>query len=145
MMLSGTSELSLGDGVAIVYGGRPEAEKYASHTVQSPHFNEGSDYPAPPHDFSLDTGSREQTWKIEEQQFPCQENVQTLVSLLRPKELREITAGIITDLISCCRDRDLLRASEDLNGWIATGEEYVEFRRNRRHILQARQRMVKNT
>ena len=62
-----------------------------------------------------------------------------MVPLLRPAELRELTVELVTDVLAGCRKKDLLQVAEDVNGWVATAEEYVEFRGKRREILKARE------
>jgi hypothetical protein len=83
--------------------------------------------------------SKKELWSYQEEQFPSDEHIRALVPLLRSSELRELTAILLTEVIAGCKDRDLLQVAEDVNGWIATAEEYVEFRAKRRHILNARE------
>lgn len=77
-------------------------------------------------------------------QFPHDTQLQAMVSLLRPKELKQILAGVLADACSACRRQDLLEVAEELNSWIATAEETVEFRRKRRHIDNEMFRMEKD-
>ena len=62
-----------------------------------------------------------------------------MVPLLRPSELRELTTELLTDVLSGCKKKDLLKIAENMNGWVATAEEYVEFRGKRKQILRARE------
>ena len=59
--------------------------------------------------------------------------------LLKPAELRELTAVLVTEVMTDCKKKDLLTVAEDVNGWVATAEEYVEFRKKRGQILRARE------
>ena len=83
--------------------------------------------------------SKKELWSYQEEQFPTDEHIQALVPLLRPSELRELTAILLTDVVSGCKKKDLLQVAEDVNCWVATAEEYVEFRGKRRLILKARE------
>ena len=80
----------------------------------------------------------EDRWLDQLGQFPSEEQVHKLVQLLRPSELREIAAGIVTDSIAGCRANNFLEVAEAINGWVATAEETVASRRKLRHILAAR-------
>ena len=62
-----------------------------------------------------------------------------MVPLLRPSELQELTVELLTDVLAGCKKKDLLQVAEDVNGWVATAEEYVEFRGKRKQILKARE------
>ena len=83
--------------------------------------------------------SKKELWDHQEEQFPSEEHIRALVPLLRPAELRELTVELVTDVLAGCRKKDLLQVAEDVNGWVATAEEYVEFRGKRREILKARE------
>lgn len=83
--------------------------------------------------------SKKELWSYQEEQFPSEEHIRSLVPMLRPSELQELTTILLTGVVAGCRKRDLLQVAEDLNGWVATAEEYVEFRNKRRHVLSARQ------
>ena len=80
-------------------------------------------------------------WVDQLEQLPSEKHIRTLFSLLRPEELQEIAVGLTQGVAAGCQQEDLMRIAEDLNGWIATAEEYVEFRKKRHHILKARQEM----
>jgi len=82
--------------------------------------------------------SKKELWCIQEEQFPSEKHIQALIPLLKPSELRELTTILVTEVVAGCRNKDLLQVAEDVNGWVATAEEYVEFRGKRRQILKAR-------
>ena len=83
--------------------------------------------------------SKKELWSYQEEQFPSEAHIRALVPLLRPSELRELTAELLTDVLAGCKKRDLLQVAENVNGWVATAEEYVEFRGKREQILKARE------
>ena len=83
--------------------------------------------------------SKKERWSFQEEQFPTDEHIQALIPLLRPAELRELTTILLTDVVAGCKKKDLLQVAQDVNGWVATAEEYVEFRGKRRQILKARE------
>ena len=83
--------------------------------------------------------SKKERWCIQDEQFPTEDQIQTLVSQLRTDELRELVVSLLTEVVSGCKERDLLKVAEDVNGWFATMEEYVEFRHKRRYILKAQE------
>ena len=88
--------------------------------------------------------SRNEQWDNQLEQFPSEAHIRALVPLLRTEELREIAIGIITDTFAGCNEKDLLKVAENVNGWVATAEEYVEFRKKRHHIVKARESMGDN-
>ena len=67
------------------------------------------------------------------------EHIQALVPLLKLSELRELTTTLLTDVVAGCKKKDLLKVAEDVNGCVATAEEYVEFRGKRGQIMKARE------
>ena len=83
--------------------------------------------------------SKKEIWSYQEEQFPTEEHIRALVPLLRPSELRELTTELLTDVLAGCKKKDLLKIAENMNGWVATAEEYVEFRGKRKQILRARE------
>ena len=83
--------------------------------------------------------SKKEMWSIQEEQFPSEKHIQALIPLLKPSELRELTTILVTEVVAGCRNKDLLQVAEDVNGWVATAEEYVEFRHKRRYILKAQE------
>ena len=83
--------------------------------------------------------SKKVLWSYQDEQFPTEDQIQTLVPQLRTDELRELAVGLLTEVVSGCKERDLLKVAEDVNGWFATVEEYVEFRHKRRYILKAQE------
>ena len=83
--------------------------------------------------------SKKELWSYQEEQFPSEEHIRALIPLLKPAELRELTAVLVTEVMADCRKKDLLKVAEDVNGWVATAEEYVEFRKKRGQILRARE------
>ena len=83
--------------------------------------------------------SKKERWSFQEEQFPTDEHIQALIPLLRPAELRELTTILVTEVVAGCKKKDLLQVAEDVNGWVATAEEYVEFRGKRKKILKARE------
>lgn len=83
--------------------------------------------------------TKKELWNYQEEQFPSEEHIRSLVPLLRLSELRELTSELLTDVLAGCKKKDLLQVAEDLNGWVATAEEYVEFRGKRKQILKARE------
>ncbi len=85
--------------------------------------------------------SSKELWSYQEEQFPSKERIQALVPLLRPSELQELTTILLTDVVAGCKKKDLLQVAEDVNSWVATAEEYVEFREKRHEILSARKKM----
>lgn len=89
--------------------------------------------------------SKKELWSFQEEQFPSEEHIQALIPLLRPAELRELTTILLTDVVAGCKKKDLLQVAEDVNGWVATAEEYVEFRGKRREILKAREEIRDDT
>ena len=88
--------------------------------------------------------SLDDAWQEQIEQFITEEQVQVLVQLLRTSELRETLAGVLSDCMNACRDKNLLELAEILNGWIATAEEMAGSRRKLRHILNAREAIPKN-
>lgn len=89
--------------------------------------------------------SKKELWSFQEEQFPSEEHIQALIPLLRPAELRELTTILLTDVVAGCKKKDLLQVAEDVNGWVATAEEYVEFRGKRREIQKAREEIRDDT
>ena len=83
--------------------------------------------------------TKKELWSHQEEQFPSEEHIRALVPLLRPSELRELTVGLLADVLVGCKKKDLLQVAMDVNGWVATAEEYVEFRGKRKQILRARE------
>ena len=83
--------------------------------------------------------SKRELWSCQDEQFPSEEHIRSLITLLRPSELRELTAILLTDVVGGCKKRHLLKVAEDVNGWVATAEEYVEFRGKGRQILKVRE------
>ena len=83
--------------------------------------------------------SKKEKWSFQEEQFPTDEHIQALIPLLRPAELRELTTILVTEVVAGCKKKDLLQVAQDVNGWVATAEEYVEFRGKRKQILKARE------
>ena len=83
--------------------------------------------------------SKKERWSFQEEQFPTDEHIQALIPLLRPAELRELTTILVTEVVAGCKKKDLLQVAQDVNGWVATAEEYVEFRGKRKQILKARE------
>ena len=78
-------------------------------------------------------------------QLPTAEQAAALVQRLRPAELRELAAGLITDTAAACQSENVLAAAEAVNGWVATAEEMSLSRRKLRHILAAREGMRNHT
>ena len=74
-------------------------------------------------------------------QFLSEGRVLVLVPKLHNAELRQMLAGVIIDLSNACKEKDLLKVAEELNGWSATLEELVEFRGKRDEIDKALQDM----
>ena len=83
--------------------------------------------------------SKKELWSYQEEQFPSEEHIQALIPLLRPAELRELTTILVNEVVAGCKNRNLLQVAENVNGWVATAEEYVEFRGKRKQILKARE------
>ncbi len=83
--------------------------------------------------------SKKELWSYQEEQFPSEEHIRSLVAMLRPSELQELAASLVADVVGGCKKRDLLQVAEDVNGWVATAEEYVQFREKRGQILKARE------
>ena len=83
--------------------------------------------------------SKKELWSYQEEQFPSEEHIRALIPLLKPSELTELTAILLTDVVAGCKNKDLLKLAEDVNGWVATAGEYVEFREKRREILKAQE------
>lgn len=83
--------------------------------------------------------SKKELWRYQEEQFPSEEHIQALIPLLKPSELRELTTALVNEVVVGCKKKDLLKVAQDVNGWVATAEEYVEFRGKRRQILKARE------
>ena len=73
-------------------------------------------------------------------ELPTPDKAEKLVSLLRTKELRGFTVGVLNDVVIAVKSHDTLKCAEAVNDWVATGEEMVMFRRKRRHILAAREK-----
>ena len=80
----------------------------------------------------------EDAWRDQLAQLPSEEQVSALVTMLHTSELREIAADIINDVIIGCKAGNIVEVAEAVNGWIATAEETVAYRRKLRHILAAR-------
>ena len=85
--------------------------------------------------------TKKELWSYQDEQFPSEDHIRSLVTLLRPSELQELTAILLTEVVGGCKKRDLLQVAEDVNGWVATAEEYVEFRKKRGQVLKAREDM----
>ena len=83
--------------------------------------------------------TKKEMWSQQEEQFPSEEHSRSLVAMLNPSELQELAAILVTDVVGGCKKRDLLQVAEDVNGWVATAEEYVQFREKRGQILKARE------
>ena len=66
--------------------------------------------------------------------------VKRLIGLLRPKELREFTEGILIDCSVAVRTLEPVNCANVINGWVATAEEMIVDRRSRRHILAAKEK-----
>ena len=86
-------------------------------------------------------GDWAEAWREQLAQLPTEEQARILVGLLRPAELRELAAGLITDAAAGCKAESLPEVVEAVNGWVATAEEMATSRRKLRHILAARERM----
>ena len=82
---------------------------------------------------------RSEAWKSQLNQLPSESRIRKLIPSLDFGELQEVSVGLITDLTLGCRRGDLLQITEDLNGWVATAEEYLEYRARRQEILRARE------
>lgn len=86
-------------------------------------------------------GNSDDAWREQLAQLPTEEQARILVGLLRPAELRELAAGLVTDAAAGCKAESLLEVAEAVNGWVATAEEMATSRRKLRHIIAARERM----
>ena len=86
-------------------------------------------------------GDWAEAWREQLAQLPTEEQARILVELLRPAELRELAAGLITEAAAGCKAESLTEVAEAVNGWVATAEEMATSRRKLRHILAARERM----
>ena len=73
-------------------------------------------------------------------ELPTPYMVNRLVELMRPKELREFTEGMLNDSTEAVKRLQPLLMVNTINDWIATAEEMVTNRRSRRYILAAKAR-----
>ena len=86
-------------------------------------------------------GDWAEAWREQLAQLPTEEQARILVGLLRPAELRELAAGLITETAAGYKAESLPEVVEAVNGWVATAEEMATSRRKLRHIIAARERM----
>jgi hypothetical protein len=71
-------------------------------------------------------------------ELPTPLKVKRLIELLRSRELKEVTEGVLNDCSEATRTLQPLNCANAINSWVATAEEMITNRRTQRYILAAR-------
>ena len=72
--------------------------------------------------------------------LPTRPQVTKLIELLRHKELKEVTEGVLNDCSQAAKTLQPLEYANTINSWVATAEEIIANRRTYRYIMAAKDR-----